>query len=61
MDRVTAHEQRQRCISVLFVGSPPVELWNDCDAFRADSVEGALSKYLGSSIRVVPEAERSAA
>lgn len=32
----------------------------DLAAFRADSVDRALSKYLGSSIRVVPEAERSA-
>jgi CheY-like chemotaxis protein len=39
MDRVTVHEQRQRRISVLFVGSPPAELWNACDAFRADSVD----------------------
>lgn len=30
------------------------------EEFRADSVERALSKYLGSSILVVPDAERSA-
>lgn len=39
MDRVTAHERRQRDISVLFVGSPPVKLRNACDAFRAGSVD----------------------
>lgn len=39
MDRVTVRGERQRCISVLFVGSPPVELWNDCDAFRTGSVD----------------------
>ena len=30
------------------------------EEFRADSVDRALSKYLGSSIRVVPEGERAA-
>lgn len=30
------------------------------DEFKADSVDRAVSKYLGSSIRVVPEEERSA-
>ena len=33
---------------------------DDLSEFRADSVDRALSKYLGSSIRVVPEGERSA-